>query len=230
LAFSNSRLRVIDKLLPARLMKYWIMRIPEPTPRGLTLFFAIVLAIVCAPFVNKIFRWIGRNRLYIANPFLRLSHRAPPLETTSVRLSAFKTGSRDDEKPSIGVPHECEPLCEERRNVPCGLWFAPLDVLRPSARFVCAFAPRSAPVAKVLSLTPRSGVRVSAPARWLLSGGEMPWVSVFDRLDRHALHSAESSRESHLFLAVEDRHRRDGPSIALSRSPVWWIERHACLP
>jgi hypothetical protein len=55
LAFSNSRLRVIDKLLPARLMKYWIMRMPEPMPRGLTLFLAIVLAIVCASFLNKSF-------------------------------------------------------------------------------------------------------------------------------------------------------------------------------
>jgi hypothetical protein len=52
-AFSNSRLRLIDKLLPARLMKYWIIRMPEPTPRGLTLFFAIVLAIVWASFLNR---------------------------------------------------------------------------------------------------------------------------------------------------------------------------------
>jgi hypothetical protein len=52
-AFSNSRFRVMDRLLPARLMKYWIIRMPDPTPPGLTLFLAIVLAIVWASLLNK---------------------------------------------------------------------------------------------------------------------------------------------------------------------------------
>jgi hypothetical protein len=46
---------------------------PDPTPRGLTLFFAIVLAIVRASFLNKIFGWIGGNRLDVADPFFVLA-------------------------------------------------------------------------------------------------------------------------------------------------------------
>jgi hypothetical protein len=52
-AFSNSRFRVMDRVLPARFMKYWIIRMPDPTPPGLTLFLAIILAIVWASFLNK---------------------------------------------------------------------------------------------------------------------------------------------------------------------------------
>src|SRR2546430_15448445 len=53
LAFSNSRLRVADRFLPARLMKNWIMRMPEPMPLGLTFLLAMARAMVCASFVNK---------------------------------------------------------------------------------------------------------------------------------------------------------------------------------
>src|SRR5437773_1269399 len=51
-AFSSSLRRVGDKLLPARLMKNWIMRIPEPIPRGLTFLLAMVLAMLLASLVN----------------------------------------------------------------------------------------------------------------------------------------------------------------------------------
>src|SRR2546425_357820 len=40
-------------LLPARLMKNWIMRMPEPIPFGLTFLLAIVRATVGASFVNR---------------------------------------------------------------------------------------------------------------------------------------------------------------------------------
>jgi hypothetical protein len=51
-AFSNSRLREADKPLPARFMKYCIIRIPEPNPLGLTFFEPICRAIVSASLVN----------------------------------------------------------------------------------------------------------------------------------------------------------------------------------
>jgi hypothetical protein len=51
-AFSNSCLREAGKSLPARLMKYCIIRIPEPTPLGLTFFEAICRAIVSASLVK----------------------------------------------------------------------------------------------------------------------------------------------------------------------------------
>ena len=45
LAPSSSRRRVGERFLPARLMKYWIMRMAEPSPFGETLLRAIVDAI-----------------------------------------------------------------------------------------------------------------------------------------------------------------------------------------
>jgi hypothetical protein len=54
-AFSNSCLREAGKSLPARLMKYCIIRMPEPTPLGLTFFEAICRAIVSASLVNMPF-------------------------------------------------------------------------------------------------------------------------------------------------------------------------------
>src|SRR5438105_11359548 len=48
LAFSSSFLRVGERLLPARLMKNWIMRMPEPIPLGLTFLLAMILATVFA--------------------------------------------------------------------------------------------------------------------------------------------------------------------------------------
>jgi hypothetical protein len=42
----------VDKPLPARLIKYWIMRIPEPIPLGLTFLLAIMRAIESASFVK----------------------------------------------------------------------------------------------------------------------------------------------------------------------------------
>ena len=47
-ARSSSRRREADKFLPPRLMKYWIIRIPEPRPFGETRRLAIVRAICCA--------------------------------------------------------------------------------------------------------------------------------------------------------------------------------------
>src|SRR5262249_47102079 len=52
-AFSSSLFRVGGRLLPARLMKNWIMRMPEAMPLGLTFLVAMVLAIVCASLVNR---------------------------------------------------------------------------------------------------------------------------------------------------------------------------------
>src|SRR5262249_28749117 len=48
LAFSSSSFRPGGRFFPARLMKYWIMRIPEPMPLGLTSLLAITLAMVRA--------------------------------------------------------------------------------------------------------------------------------------------------------------------------------------
>src|SRR5207245_2639630 len=52
LAFSSSRLRPAGIPLPARLMKYWIMRMPEPMPWGLTFLLAIMRAMVLASLVK----------------------------------------------------------------------------------------------------------------------------------------------------------------------------------
>ena len=54
-AFSSSFRRVTDRLRPARLMKNWIMRTPEPGPLGLTDRRAIVRAIVAASLVKRSF-------------------------------------------------------------------------------------------------------------------------------------------------------------------------------
>ena len=51
-AFSSSRFRVGDRPLPERLMKYCIMRMPEPMPLGLTFLLDITLAIVAASLVK----------------------------------------------------------------------------------------------------------------------------------------------------------------------------------
>src|SRR5262245_42314266 len=53
LAFSSSLFRWGGRFLPARLMKNWIMRIPEPMPLGLTFLLAIVRAMVWASLVNR---------------------------------------------------------------------------------------------------------------------------------------------------------------------------------
>src|SRR5262245_26079550 len=55
LAFSSSRLRDADRLLPARLMWNWIIRTPEPAPFGLTDGRAMVRAIVAASLVKRSF-------------------------------------------------------------------------------------------------------------------------------------------------------------------------------
>jgi hypothetical protein len=44
-ARSSSARRLALSFLPPRLMKYWIIRIPDPIPRGDTSFRAMVLAI-----------------------------------------------------------------------------------------------------------------------------------------------------------------------------------------
>ena len=54
-AFSNSRLREAGRLFPARFKKYCIIRMPEPTPLGLTFFEAMCRAIVSASLVNMPF-------------------------------------------------------------------------------------------------------------------------------------------------------------------------------
>jgi hypothetical protein len=52
LAFSISFLRSVERPLPARLMKYWIIRIPEPIPLGLTFLLAMMRAIDLASLVS----------------------------------------------------------------------------------------------------------------------------------------------------------------------------------
>jgi hypothetical protein len=93
-AFSSSRFRVIDKFLPARLIKYWIIRMPEPIPLGLTLFFAMVLAIVWASLVNKALGGSVETVFTLRTHFFGLA------------MALF-----------IRDPLECAPLCEQRRNV-----------------------------------------------------------------------------------------------------------------
>src|SRR5262245_10938799 len=105
---------------------------------------------------------------------------------------------------AIRVVNGYAPLSEQRRNVPCDPWFAPLGVPKSSVRSVCAFALRNAPAAKVPFLTPRSEVRVSARVPWLLSDVEIPWLWFFDQLGRRAWRCAESSQKPHLFLAAGD--------------------------
>jgi hypothetical protein len=56
LGFFHSRLWVADGFLPARLMKYWIIRMPEPIPFGLTFLLAMVRATVSASWLN-VSRW-----------------------------------------------------------------------------------------------------------------------------------------------------------------------------
>ena len=46
-------LRAAGRSLPARLMKSWIMRMPEPMPLGLTFLLAMVRAMVSASLVNR---------------------------------------------------------------------------------------------------------------------------------------------------------------------------------
>jgi hypothetical protein len=53
LAFSSSRRRCAESVFPARLMKNWIMRMPDPIPFGLTRLLAIVRAIVRASLLNS---------------------------------------------------------------------------------------------------------------------------------------------------------------------------------
>src|SRR5262249_46638929 len=95
-------------------------------------------------------------------------------------------------------------LCGRRRNGRGGLWFVPLDVLMPSVRFLCAFAPQTAPAVKVPSLTRRTWFRVSVPARWLLNGGETSFVCVSVPPGRHVWRPAESSLKRCLFPAAQD--------------------------
>jgi hypothetical protein len=52
MALRSSRLRDADKPLPPRLMKYWIMRMPDPIPLGLTFLLAITRATASASRVN----------------------------------------------------------------------------------------------------------------------------------------------------------------------------------
>jgi hypothetical protein len=80
LAFSNSRLCLAGKFLPARLMKNWTMRIPDPIPFGLTFLLAIALATVLASLVNKpgggkvetVFTWCDQ-RLDFSSVFFLLA-------------------------------------------------------------------------------------------------------------------------------------------------------------
>lgn len=48
MAFSSSARRLALRFLPPRLMKYWIIRTPDPIPPGDTSFLAIVRAIWAA--------------------------------------------------------------------------------------------------------------------------------------------------------------------------------------
>jgi len=129
---------------------------------------------------------------------------------------------------SIGGGPECAPLYEQRQSGPCGPWFAPLGALTPSVHSACVFSLRIAPAARALCLTPRSGVPVSAPARWLFRGA-MKRVCVFDPPYKPARRCAGSSLKPDLFRVAEVRRQRDALSIDLSLSPVWWTEHRVCL-
>ena len=72
-AFSSSRLREAGKPLPARFMKYCIMRMPELIPLGLTFFEAMCRAIVSASLVNMPF--LGK----VDSVVTLLTHRLLPL-------------------------------------------------------------------------------------------------------------------------------------------------------
>ena len=70
LAFSSSRRRAVERLRPARLMKNWIMRTPEPGPFGLTERRGMVRAIVAASLVKRPFG--GRVETVLTFPLHRL--------------------------------------------------------------------------------------------------------------------------------------------------------------
>jgi hypothetical protein len=69
LALSSSRLREAGRFLPARLMKYWIMRIPDPIPFGLTFLLAMTLATVSASWLK-----VSRGGK-VETVFTRATHR-----------------------------------------------------------------------------------------------------------------------------------------------------------
>ena len=87
-AFSSSRLRAAERPLPPRLMKYWIMRIPEPIPLGLT--FLLSIAGNCRGVLGE--EILGRERgngLHVLDPFL--SRSAP---RTALRFCRPRFGHR----------------------------------------------------------------------------------------------------------------------------------------
>src|SRR6516162_11402858 len=68
-AFSSSCLRAGDNPLPARLMKNWIIRVPEAIPFGLTFLLAMARAIVAGSLVKM------REGGYVETVFTSLTQR-----------------------------------------------------------------------------------------------------------------------------------------------------------
>jgi hypothetical protein len=91
-AFSNSCLREAGKSLPARLMKYCIIRIPEPTPLGLTFFEAICRAIVSASLVNMPFLGnVDSVVIFLTHRFLLLPALLDDGGMNDIRVQNIKT-------------------------------------------------------------------------------------------------------------------------------------------
>ena len=195
---------------------------PEPIPLGLTLLFAIVLAIVWASFVNKSLGGSVETVFTLRTHFCRFSHRV---------LSVDRTGAdRRDRKYT---------LYPRRARVRAALRAASERPLRP---LVCAArradAERSVRVR--LRATERAWLRnafleaallmlafqrelsgFGATARWLR-------LFVFDPLGRHAWHCAGSSQEPHLFW----RAKTEAARRAFERPIViaCLVDRAPCLP
>jgi len=91
LASSNSRLRAAGRALPARLMKYRIMRMPEPIPLGLTFLLPITRAMVRAPLVN---RSLGGNVETVFTPRTQCFFSAMAPSCRSAPAVAIRPGPR----------------------------------------------------------------------------------------------------------------------------------------
>jgi hypothetical protein len=87
LAFSNSRLRVADKFLPPRLMKYWIMRIPDPNPFGLTSLLSIAPGDRLGVFAEDAFGRKRRHGLELVHPLCSTSPVAAVTAAFRLRIA-----------------------------------------------------------------------------------------------------------------------------------------------